>query len=155
MGANRNKAMLKNNRQVWKPTEWASPTFIIPKKDGRVRWLTDFRALNKVLKRKVHNLPLIQDILRRKSGYKYCTKLDLTMMYYALELDEYSKELCTIVTPHGYHQYNRLAMGLKCSPDIAQSIIEKVLHGLDVDVYIDDIGIFTKTWEDHLKVIQR
>ena len=140
--------------EVWEPTEWASPTFIVPKKDGRVRWLTDFRELNKALKRKVHNLPLITDILRRKAGYKYCTKLDLSMMYYCFELDEESKKLCTIVSPFGYHRYNRLAMGLKVSPDIAQSIMEKVLRGLDVDVYIDDIGIFTKTWEDHMKVVR-
>jgi hypothetical protein len=39
-------------------------------------------------------------------------------------------------------------MGLKCSPDIAQSIMESVLAGInDADVYIDDVGAFLQTWE--------
>ena len=72
------------------------------------------------------------------------------MMYYAIELDEAAKELCTIVTPFGKFQYCRLPMGLMSSPDIAQSIIEGVLSDLDVDVYIDDIGIFSNDYESHL-----
>jgi hypothetical protein len=134
------------------PAKYLSPTFIVPKKDGRVRWVSDFRKLNTMITRKVYHLPLIQDILRKRSRYVYFAKLDISIQYYIFELDEESKDVCTICTPFGNYRYNRLPMGIKQSPDIAQQIMEDLLRPYaETDMYMDDIGIFAqKSWEERL-----
>jgi hypothetical protein len=53
------------------------------------------------------------------------------MQYYRFELDNKSQDSCTIITPFGKYRYLRLLMGLKCSPDIAQAIMEIYCQKID------------------------
>jgi hypothetical protein len=136
-------------------SEWASPTLTAPKKDGRVCWVSDLRELHRVVRRRQYPLPIIQDILRRCTGYKFFTKLDILMQYYTFELDKESKDLCTIATLFGKFKYNRLSMRLKGSPDFSQEVMENVFRDIaEAIVYIDDIGIFSDSWEQHMTVLR-
>ena len=60
-------------------SEWAAPTFIIPKKDGSVRFISDFREQNKRMLRKPYPIPNIQDMLLNLEGFQWATSLDLNV----------------------------------------------------------------------------
>ncbi|KAL7476917.1 hypothetical protein ACHAW6_002748 [Cyclotella cf. meneghiniana] len=90
--------------RVFTPTtqsEWASPSFNIPKKDGCVYCISDLHQLNKVKGCKQYPLPIIMDILCKRSGYKFFTKLDISMQYYTFEFDDYIQDICTIIISFG------------------------------------------------------
>ena len=136
------------------PSDWALPTFIIPKKDGRVRWVSNFRALNKVLKRKIYPIPRIHELLCKRKGYK--TKLDISMQYYTFDLDEESKDYCVIATPFGLYRYLKMPMGISPASDISQHAMELTLKGVkEADAYFDDVKCWRESWSQHLVTLER
>ena len=122
------------------------------KKTGDVRVLTDFRELNKCLKRKPYPIPKIKDLLQTLMGFQWATALDLSQGYYHIPLDEESQQLCTFMMPWGKYRYTKLPMGVKVAVDIFQEVMTKLFVGLDfVRVYLDDILIISNgTLEDHM-----
>ena len=138
-------------------SEWAAPSFIIPKKDGTARFINDFRELNKWIKRKVFPTPHIQDVLLNLEGFKCATSLDLNMGFYHIELSPDSKKLCTLVFPFGKCEMQRLSVGLCNSPDIFQEKMSELFDGLEhVRTHIDDLLILPKgTCGDHLEKLEK
>jgi len=148
-------------------SEWAFPSFIIPKKSkvpgqpGTVRFLSDLRELNKRIIRKPYPLPKISTVLQELEGFQYATALDLNMGYYTLRLDLTTSDMCTIIFPWGKYSYQRLPMGASNAPDVFQAKMGTLFQDLEyVRAYIDDLLILSSsTFEDHLdklgKVLQR
>jgi hypothetical protein len=71
--------------------EYQSPSFIIPKKNGTVRVVSDFRELNSKIQQVFYSIPRIQDILISQNGFTYATSIDLNMGYYAIRLTPNAK----------------------------------------------------------------
>ena len=137
-------------------SEWASPTFIIPKKSGSVRFISDFREVNKRLVRTPYPLPKISTVLQEMEGFTYATALDLNMGYYTIRLDPDSQKICTIILPWGKYSYQRLPMGICGSPDFFQERMTGLMESLEyIRCYIDDLLIITReSFEDHLKKLR-
>ena len=125
-------------------TEWGMPMFIIPKPDGSCRLIADFRELNKATKQLHYPLPKIQDIFHRRRRFRFVTLIDVSMQFHTFLLDAESQNKCVIVTPFGKFKYKRLPMGFLNSPSWAQAAMDELFADLpDVEVYIDDVGIFS------------
>jgi len=137
-------------------SEWGSPTFIMPKSQGTVRFVSFFCRLNAKIVRKPYPLPRIADTLQQMEGFQYATTLDMNMGYYHLSLDRESSEMCTIVTEFCKFRYKRLPMGVSCTPDIFQSKMNGLLGDIEgVRAYLDDILILSKsTYTEHLVQVE-
>ena len=138
-------------------SEWGAPTFIRTKKNGTVRFLSDFRKLYKRIRRKTFPIPKIQYMLLNMEGFKYASSLDLNMGYYHIESSPGYKWLCTIVLPWGKYEYQKLPMGVCNSSYIFQGKISKLFEGFDMlRAYIDDVLVVTKNnFKKHLKSLYR
>jgi hypothetical protein len=62
-------------RQSKSPLE--APVFFIKKKDGKLRFIQDYRALNTITRKNQYLLPLINNLIHRLKGTRYFTKLDV------------------------------------------------------------------------------
>ena len=58
---------------------------------------SEFRGLNKRIKRKPFSVPMIQNLLLKLEGFKHTSSLDLNMGYHHIKLCPFSSMLCTIV----------------------------------------------------------
>jgi hypothetical protein len=135
-------------------SEWASPSFIIPKKDMTVWTISDFRELNKRIVRRPFPIPKISTTLQELEGFTYATALDLNMGYYTIRLDPMAVEMYTIIFPFGKYSYLRLPMG--SSADIFQAEMMDLMEALEyVRAYIDDLLCITRgTLEDYLDKLE-
>jgi hypothetical protein len=101
-------------------SEWASPSFEIPKKNGRntIRVVTDFRKLNLLMKCRMSPISYSKD---------WGHAPDLNMGYYHIKLVGDAQKLCTIVFlwNMGKYIYKNLPMGIKIVPDVFQNVINE------------------------------
>ena len=100
--------------------------------------------------------PKIDEMYGQLQGAKVFTTLDLRSGYYHIDLSENSKAKTAFVTPFGKYQFEAVPFGLAQAPAYFQQVISMVLQGCSEFAmpYLDDIIIFSKNEEEHLKHIE-
>lgn len=148
--------MLEANIIRQSKSPWSAPIIMIPKPDGTKRLCVDYRKLNTVTKTINWPLPIILDILDRLNGSSWFTALDLKSGYWQVKMQQDSIEQTAFSTPDGHYEFLRLPFGLKNGPAEFSRIMHMTLGNLNfVEIYLDDITIHSKTFEDHVGHIRQ
>jgi hypothetical protein len=92
-----------------------------------VRFISDFREVNKGLVRKPFPIPKICAVLQELEGFTFATDLSLNMSYNTIRLDPDASNIFTIIFPWGKYSYLRLPMGIVGSPDIFQAKMSEIM----------------------------
>ena len=112
-------------------SQWAAPTVIVPKKDGRFRICGDYKVtVNQALDVEEYLLPTPEELFSTLSGGRIFSKLDLSQAYLQVSVDEASKPYLTVNTHRALYVYNRLPFGVVSAPTIFQKIMDTVLQGI-------------------------
>ena len=149
--------MLSNGIIRPSKSPWNAPIILVRKKDQSMRFVCDFRDLNDLTKKDTYPLPQIKDVIDKMHGAKYWTTLDAASAYWSIPLSEESKEKTAFSVPRGKFEFEVTPFGLCNAGRSYQRMIDMVLSDLPKDrilAYVDDIVIFSRTFEDHLKDLE-
>jgi hypothetical protein len=147
-------------QQIIRPSNgpWAFPIVLFTKKDGSIRFCVDYRRLNSVTKRDAFPLPRADEIFDALNGATRFSCVDLAAGYWQIGMTEEDKPKTAFVTREGTYEFNVMLFGLMNAPATFQRLMNNIYSGLlwtSVFVYLDDIQIYSKTFEDHLTHLQQ
>nr|GAT46647.1 predicted protein [Mycena chlorophos] len=132
---------------------WAAPVFIVYR-NSKPRMVIDLRKLNELVVPDEFPLPRQEDILQSLSGAQWLTTLDALAGFTQLTMAPSSAEKLAFRCHRGLWQFKRMPFGYRNGPGVFQRVMQNVLAPflwIFALVYIDDIVIFSLTFDDHVR----
>ena len=119
----------------------------------------DYRNLNEKTIKDSYALPRIEEMFDALAGSKYYSTLDMKSGYHQVDIEETHKERTAFtVGPLGFYEYNCMPFGLCNSPATYQRLMNECFESLHLKsclIYLDDIIVFSDTYEEHLQRLRQ
>ena len=134
---------------------YASPIVLVKKKDGSVRFCTDFRKLNLITLFSTEPMMEANQIYRKLKNDEWYSLFDLTKGYWQIPIEKNSQNKTCFVTPNGSYCYLKMAFGLVNAAATFNRMMRKLLKDMkNTDSYVDDVLTHTETWQQHLQELR-
>ena len=137
---------------------WCNAVVLVRKKDGTLRFCIDFRQLNAKTKKDSHPLLRGPEMMDSLVGARYFSTMDLKSGFWQVKMSEESRQYTAfMVGSLGIYEFLRMPYGLCNVPAMFQRLMQNCLGKLNLQyalIYLDDVIVYSKTPEEHLKCLE-
>ena len=136
---------------------YSAPAMLVPKKNGELRPVKDYRQLNKQTIKSCWPIPSIEETFDTLEGSEYYTTIDMSWAFYQLPMEEGSQDFTALITPFRTFKCLRLHMRVTGSPNTFQSLMEQIPVGLTWKTtvsFLNDCIIFSSTADEHIQSLK-
>lgn len=140
---------------------FAAPVTLAFKREEneKTRLCIDFRELNKIVIPQAQPFPRIEDLAIKARDCKNFSTLDINSAFWSIPVRIEDRSKTAFVTEERHLQWTCLPYGLKTASAIFQRILSNILRKYNLTDfatnYIDDILIFSKTFEEHMDHLKK
>jgi hypothetical protein len=135
-------------------SRYNSPIFAVMKKDGNVRLVQDFRALNNESYTDKYSMKDVSECIGEigRTGSTLFSTIDLTAGFWQMILHPRAQPYTAFTVPGmGQFQWVTSPMGLLGCPASFQRLMETVVNKIsNMIVYIDDLLVHSASHEEHI-----
>ena len=135
-----------------------SPIVLVPKKDRTWHMCINYRALNKISVKNIYPLPWIDKPIDNLKGDKLFMKINLKSGYHQIPIESTNVWKMAFKTKEGLFESLVMPFGLTNAPATFMIYMDDLLRtfiGNYVIVYLNDILIFNRSWEEHVRQLQQ